>query len=88
MLKNTFSAVKLSDVVFIMQINVKMPTIVVGILTNNGCWHFNIYEHDQFHDQLSWAGKRFYDLEARLSHYKYKLCNNIFHHMTSCLGVK
>ena len=32
---------KLSDVVFIMLINDKMPTI------------FNIYEHDKFHAQLN-----------------------------------
>ena len=38
-----FIAVSLSDVVFIMLINVKMPTIV-GILT---------FEHDRFHAQLS-----------------------------------
>ena len=35
---------KLSGVVFIMLINVKMPTIVVI---------FNIYEQDKFRDQLS-----------------------------------
>ena len=32
------SRLSLSDVVSIMLINVKMPTI-------NYCWHFNIYEH-------------------------------------------
>ena len=38
-------------------INVKMPTIV-GILTfykcynANSCWHFNIYEQENFHAQL------------------------------------
>ena len=37
-----FLPFKLSDVVFIMLINVKMPTIVL-----------NIYEHDKFHAQLS-----------------------------------
>ena len=36
-------ALSLSDVVFIMLINVKMPTI----------WHFNIYEQDTFRAQLS-----------------------------------
>ena len=40
---NTFLAFGLSDIVFIMLLNVKMPTI---------CWHFNIYEHDKFRDQL------------------------------------
>ena len=39
-----FLALKLSDAVFIMLINVKMPTIV-GI--------FNIYEQDKFLDLLS-----------------------------------
>ena len=33
-------------------INVKMPTIV-GILTFNNCWHFNIYEQEKFRAQLS-----------------------------------
>ena len=32
------------DVVFIMLINVKMPT---------ACWHFNICEHDKVYAQLS-----------------------------------
>ena len=40
----TVHAIKLSDVVFIMLINVKMPTI---------CWHFNIYEHNKCRAQLS-----------------------------------
>ena len=44
MLKNI--ALKLSDVVFILLVNVKMPTIV-GI--------FNIYEQVKFHAQLSRA---------------------------------
>ena len=44
-----FLAFKLSDVVVIMLPNVKMPTNV-GILI---CWHFNIYEHDKSHAQLS-----------------------------------
>ena len=48
-----FLALSLSDVVFIMLINVKMPTIV-GI--------FYIYEQDKFHAQLSWAWKKFYNL--------------------------
>ena len=29
------------------------------------CWHFNIYELDQFHVQLSWAWKKIYCLVAR-----------------------
>ena len=41
-----FRAFNLSDVVFAMLINVKMPTIFV---------HFNIYEPDKSHAQLSWA---------------------------------
>ena len=40
-------ALSLSDVVFIMLINVKMPTIV------GNCWHFHIYEQDKIHAQLS-----------------------------------
>ena len=62
----TFLALSLSDDVFIMLINVKMPTIA-GILTfmsrisiyhankclnASNCWHFNIYEQDKFHAQL------------------------------------
>ena len=39
-----FLSLKLAVVVFILLINVKMPTI---------CWHFNIYEQDKFHPQLS-----------------------------------
>ena len=34
---------------FILQINVKMPTM----LNANNCWHFNIYEQDKFHAQLT-----------------------------------
>ena len=41
--KKTFLAFKLSDVVFIILINVKMLT-VLGI--------FNIYEHETFHVKL------------------------------------
>ena len=29
------------------------------IYHDNKCWHFNIYEHDEFHAQLSWAWKSF-----------------------------
>ena len=44
MLKNKdFSCLKHSDVVFILLINIKMPTN----------WHFNIYEQNEFHAQLS-----------------------------------
>ena len=43
----TFLALSLSDVIFIMLIHVKMPTIV------GKCWHFNIYEQDKFRAQLS-----------------------------------
>ena len=58
MLKNEdFSWIKLSDVVFIMLLDVKMPTIV-GI--------FNIYEYDKFHAQLSWSWTKFYNLKAWL----------------------
>ena len=40
-------------------INVKMPTIV-GILTfMSNCWHFNIYEQENFHAQLIEHGKSF-----------------------------
>ena len=35
-----FLALSLPEVVSIMLINVKMPTI---------CWHFNIYEQDKIH---------------------------------------
>ena len=48
-----FLALSLSGVVFIILINVKMPTIV-GI--------FNIYEQHKYYAQLSW--KTFYKLGA------------------------
>ena len=38
-----FRALNLSDVVFIMLIDIKMPI----------CWHFNIYEQDKFCAHLS-----------------------------------
>ena len=41
-----FPALKLTDVVFILPINVKMSTIVK---------YFNIYEQHKFHAQFSWA---------------------------------
>ena len=50
-----FLALSISDDVFIMLINVKMPTIV-GILT--------IIEQDKFRAQLSWAWKKLYALGA------------------------
>ena len=66
---------------FFLLINVKMPTIV-GILTfvsgknsilglsepKNGriSWYFYTYEHLQFHAQLSWVWKKFYNLGARM----------------------
>ena len=46
-----FYAFNFSAVVFILLINVKMATIA-GTNANN-CWHFNIYEHDECHAQLS-----------------------------------
>ena len=46
-----FLASELSYFVFIMLINVKMPTQL-------HCWHINIYEHDKLHAQLSWAWKK------------------------------
>ena len=45
-----FLALSLSDIVYIMLINI---------------WHFNIYEQDLFRAQLSWAWKQFYNLGAR-----------------------
>ena len=66
---------------FFLLINVKMPTIV-GILTfmsgknsslglseperSQISWYFYTYEHLKFHAQLSWVGKKFYDLGASL----------------------
>ena len=38
------------DVVFIMLINVKIPTNNI-YEHDNYCWHFNMYKHDQFHAQ-------------------------------------
>ena len=43
---NEVSCISLSDVVFIMLVSVKMPTI-------HNCWHFNIYKQDKFRAQLS-----------------------------------
>ena len=39
----TFIAFKLSDVVVIMLINVQ------NVIS---CWHFNIYEHDNFYEKI------------------------------------
>ena len=47
-----------SKMLLFLLINVKMPT------TFNNCSHFNIYEQEKFHAQLSWAWKKFYDLGA------------------------
>ena len=33
-------------------------------LIANDFWHFNIYEHDKFYAQLSWAWKECYNLGA------------------------
>ena len=30
------------------------------------CWYFSFDEHLKFHAQLSWAGKKFYNLGARV----------------------
>ena len=65
---------------FILLINVKMPTIVVGILTFISminttserlkarnffiCRYFSVYEQLKFRTQLSWAWKKFYNLGA------------------------
>ena len=63
----TFLAFKLSDVAFVMLINIKIQTIV-GILIY---WHFNIYEHDELHAQLSWTWKSF--IISRPGHKKIKI---------------
>ena len=53
-----FLLLELSDVVFIMLINVKIPTIV-GFLSRESLYKcierpcFSIYEHNKFHVQLS-----------------------------------
>ena len=68
---------------FFLLINVKMP-IIVGILTfmsgknsildlpepkkSRISWYFYTYERLEFHAQLSWAWKKFYNLGAK-SHY-------------------
>ena len=52
-----FLALSLSDVVFIMLINVKMPT---------NFWHFNFCEQNKFRAQLSWVWKKFYNLGPSL----------------------
>ena len=45
-----FSGSDRPRMLFFLFTNVKMPTIA-GILKN--CWHFNIYEQEKFHAQLS-----------------------------------
>ena len=54
-----FIALSISVVVFIMLINIKMPT--VGILTFISMINFYIYEQDNFRAQLSWAWKKVFD---------------------------
>ena len=56
-LNKEVSCLSLSDVLFIMLINVKMP---------NDCLYFNIYEQDKFRAQLSWTWNKFYNLGACL----------------------
>ena len=57
-----FLALSLSDVVFIMLINIK-------------CWHFNIYEQDKFLTHLIELGKekKFYNIGAWLNDFNYFL---------------
>ena len=58
---NEVSFFKSLRCLFIMLINVKMPTIVViltfmsriMLINVNNCWHFNICEQDKFRAQLS-----------------------------------
>ena len=33
------------------------------------CWHFNIYEHDEFHAQMSRYRKKFYNKGPGLFHF-------------------
>ena len=81
-LSKTLFILNSASMKFILLINVKMPTIV-GILTFMSminttfnslkarkvfiCQHFSFYEQLQFHAQLRWAWKKFYNLRARLS---------------------
>ena len=58
-----FLALSLSDVVFILLINVKMPTT----------WDFNIYKQDKFHALLELSMKKFYNLAARALEMKEKV---------------
>ena len=72
---NTFLAFKLAAVVYIMLINVKMPTIsyvhkcenannvMFIMLKCQHCWHFNINEHYKFH-AVDLSIKKFYNLRA------------------------
>ena len=43
-----------------------LKSLRCGIYHANNCWHFNIYEQDKFHAQLSWAWKKLYNLETCL----------------------
>ena len=61
-LTKKFLALCLSDVVSIMLINVKMPTIV-GFFSFMS--EINVYERNKFRTQLRWALKKFYNLGAR-----------------------
>ena len=79
---------------FILLINVKMPTIA-GILTFISminttsarlkarnffiCRYFSFYEQLKFRAQLSWAWKKFYNLEVRkkVCHWQAKSCSEL-----------
>ena len=37
------------------------------------CWHFNIYELDKIHAQLSWAWKMFYNPETWIHSISFQL---------------
>ena len=52
------TALKLSDVVFILLIKVKIP-IILG--------HSNIFEPNKLLNQLSWGWKKLFNLEARFA---------------------
>ena len=48
---SAFSDSDKPKMLFSLLINVKMPTI--KCYNANNCWHFNIYEQEKFHAQLS-----------------------------------
>ena len=50
-------------------------------------WHFNIYEQDKFCAQLSWAWKKFYNLEARLQSLTLCLLIFLFYIFFCCLLI-